>query len=149
MQILMWLCVCGYQVTEDLPEAMAVMGFAFYIAPMLLPLRTEMPPGKAGDKLTMTASVLVILVIAQIVYGMLGAFGASRHGMQTNGNVMVNTWLPPKPQVTSSIHSTAILKFLRSFPKLMEFLPGWSEMGNFRLELRRKFPNSVEDTLEE
>ena len=33
------------QVTKDLPEAMAVMGFAFYVAPMLLPLRAEMPPG--------------------------------------------------------------------------------------------------------
>lgn len=88
------------QITKELPEAMAVMGFAFYIAPMLLPLRLEMPSGKAGDRLTIQASVVVIMVIAQIVYAMLGAFGASRHGLKTNGNVMVNTWLPPKPQVS-------------------------------------------------
>ena len=43
--------------------------------------------------------LIVILVIAQIVYGMLGAFGASRHGLHTNGNIMVNTWLSPKAQV--------------------------------------------------
>lgn len=34
------------QVSKDLPEAMAVMGFAFYVAPMLLPLRAEMPSGQ-------------------------------------------------------------------------------------------------------
>ena len=78
---------------------MAVMGFAFYVAPMLLPLRKEMPPGKAGDNLTVKASVIVILVISQIAYGLLGAFGAARHGLSTNGNVMVNSWLPPKAQV--------------------------------------------------
>lgn len=36
---------CCLQVTKELPEAMAVMGFAFYVTPMLLPLRAEMPKG--------------------------------------------------------------------------------------------------------
>lgn len=39
------------QVTKELPEAMAVMGFAFYVAPMLLPLRAEMPSGGTTPEL--------------------------------------------------------------------------------------------------
>ncbi len=40
------------QVDGHLPEAFAVLGFAFYMQPMLMPLLKEMPAGPAGAKLT-------------------------------------------------------------------------------------------------
>lgn len=42
----------GPQVDGHLPEAFAVLGFAFYMQPMLMPLLKEMPAGPAGAKLT-------------------------------------------------------------------------------------------------
>lgn len=89
------------QVTKDLPEAMSVMGFAFYLTPMLLPLRSEIAAGPAGDRLMRRATVGVVLVVAQVVYGSLGVFGAARHGLATAGNVLANTWLPNRSQASS------------------------------------------------
>lgn len=140
--------------SKELPEAMAVMGFAFYVAPMLLPLRAEMPAGDSllensiasvivmklkdckhmhgnanlpfgitistqwsicrltksltlalslagakGDRIASRATILVVVVISQLIYGCLGVFGAARHGLATSGNVLANEWLPLRAQV--------------------------------------------------
>jgi hypothetical protein len=49
------------QWSADLPEAFVVLGYAFYIQPMLMPLLHEMPPGQLGVRLTTTAVRYVTL----------------------------------------------------------------------------------------
>jgi solute carrier family 38 (sodium-coupled neutral amino acid transporter), member 11 len=79
---------------EQLPEAMSVLFFAFYLQPMLLPLLSEMPEGKRGQDLLCSALNMTTLVIAFFAYGIVGVFGAARWGLKTEGDVLVNRWLP-------------------------------------------------------
>ena len=51
----------------DLPEAFAVLGFAFYLQPCLLPLMAEMPPGAAGVRLMTAATRTVVLGVSTVV----------------------------------------------------------------------------------
>ena len=55
------------QLNADLPEAFAVLGFAFYVQPMLMPLLHEMPPGPASVSITSTAVRTVVGVVASVV----------------------------------------------------------------------------------
>ena len=52
----------------DLPEAFAVLGFAFYVQPMLMPLLHELPPGPASVSLTATAVRIVVIGVASLVH---------------------------------------------------------------------------------
>ncbi|KAK9906824.1 hypothetical protein WJX75_008674 [Coccomyxa subellipsoidea] len=83
----------GIKLSADLPEAFAVLGFAFYVQPMLMPLLHEMPPGPASVNITCTAVRIVVGIVASVVYGVIGIFGAARYGTKTEGNVLVNEWL--------------------------------------------------------
>lgn len=87
-----------YQVTSDLPEAFSVLGFAFYIQPMMMPLLHEMPGGQRGIALTSRAVYIVVMGIAMAVYGIMGIAAAARYGMNTQGNVLVNSWLGGLPE---------------------------------------------------
>jgi amino acid permease len=78
----------------QLPEAMTVLFFAFYLQPMLLPLLSEMPEGKQGQDLLCNALNLTTLAIAFAAYGIVGIFGAARWGLATQGDILVNKWLP-------------------------------------------------------
>lgn len=80
--------------TRELPEAISVLSFAFYTTPMLLPLRSEMPAGREGVDIMCRAVQLVTSVIALFVYGITGCFAAARWGLETQGDVLVNEWLP-------------------------------------------------------
>ncbi len=51
----------------DLPEAFAVLGFAFYVQPMLMPLLHELPPGPGSVSLTATAVRIVVIGVASLV----------------------------------------------------------------------------------
>ena len=55
------------QAGSDLPEAFAVLGFAFYVQPMLMPLLHELPPGPASVSLTATAVRIVVIGVASSV----------------------------------------------------------------------------------
>lgn len=55
----------------ELPESFAVLGFAFYLQPCLLPLLAEMPPGAAGVRL-MTAATRTVIMGAATVVGARG-----------------------------------------------------------------------------
>lgn len=79
--------------TPDLPEAFAVLGFSFYVQPILMPLLHEMPRGDVGFRLTSTATIIVVGGVAVVVYGLVGVFGAARYGLQTQGDLLVNDWL--------------------------------------------------------
>ncbi|CAK0750260.1 hypothetical protein CVIRNUC_001976 [Coccomyxa viridis] len=83
----------GLKAGGDLPEAFAVLGFAFYVQPMLMPLLHELPPGPASVSLTATAVRIVVIGVASLVYGVIGIFGAARYGDKTQGNILVNRWL--------------------------------------------------------
>lgn len=54
---------------RQLPEAVAVLSFAFYLQPLLLPLLREMPAGRRGVDLTARATQVVTLGVAYAVYG--------------------------------------------------------------------------------
>ena len=55
------------QASAQLPEAFAVLGFAFYVQPMLMPLLHEMPPGPAGVRVMSVASCWVVGGVASLV----------------------------------------------------------------------------------
>ena len=76
-----------------LPEAAAVLGFAFYVAPVLFPLLHELPPSPRGPRLAARASRGVTALVAPLVYGALGIAGAARHGRATAGSLLANEWL--------------------------------------------------------
>lgn len=97
------------QGTPDLPEAFAIMGFAFYCQPMLLPLLHEMPRGPRGLKLTSRATAIAIFVVANVVFGVLGFFGAARYGLDTQGNVLVNAWIGGRGEGVLDLVMTAYL----------------------------------------
>jgi sodium-coupled neutral amino acid transporter 11 len=78
------------QVDEHLPEAFTIIGFAFYMQPMMMPLVAEMPPGPQGTAAMRAAVHTSLYGVAMAVYGTIGAFGASLFGLQTAGNIMVN-----------------------------------------------------------
>ncbi|KAL3136879.1 hypothetical protein ABBQ32_006491 [Trebouxia sp. C0010 RCD-2024] len=82
-----------FQSTGQLPEAFVVLGFAFYLQPMMMPLLHDMPPGPTGLAITSTAVKIVILGVACVMYGTIGVFGAARFGQATEGDCLVNTWL--------------------------------------------------------
>lgn len=82
------------RLNADLPEAVGVLSFAFYVHPMLLPLMAEMPHGAAGVRLMATATQVVTCGIASVTYLVIGVFGAATYGAATEGDVLVNRLLP-------------------------------------------------------
>lgn len=69
-------------------------------------MNRESCAGPRGDRLAITATVIVVVVVSQLIYGCLGIFGAARHGLATSGNVLSNEWLPLRAQVhTRASHS--------------------------------------------
>jgi hypothetical protein len=77
-------------VDEHLPEAFTIIGFAFYMQPMMMPLVSEMPAGPAGTRAMAAAVHTSLYGVAMAVYGAIGAFGASLFGPDTAGNIMLN-----------------------------------------------------------
>ncbi len=55
--------------------------------------------GKEGDRLATRATVIVVVIVSQLIYGCLGIFGAALHGLATSGNILGNRWLPLRAQV--------------------------------------------------
>ena len=49
------------QSASQLPEAFVVLGFAFYLQPMMMPLLHDMPPGPSGLAITSAAVKIVII----------------------------------------------------------------------------------------
>ncbi len=70
------------QLDPHLPEAFAVLGFAFYMQPMLMPVLKEMPKGPGGVAVSERAVHVVLYLVACLAYGTVGVFGASIFGQQ-------------------------------------------------------------------
>ena len=85
-----------------MPEAFAVLGFAFYMQPMLMPLLKEMPGGPEGVAVSERSVHFVLFFVACLAYGTVGVFGASIYGQATESNIMVN-------QILSSPTATLVL----------------------------------------
>ncbi|GLC55693.1 hypothetical protein PLESTB_001015400 [Pleodorina starrii] len=101
--------VLHVKVDEHLPEAFAVLGFAFYMQPMLMPLLKEMPPGPAGTRLTERAVHITLFAVACGVYGTVGIFGASIFGTETESNIMVNDLLPGRHLATLVLYACLLV----------------------------------------
>lgn len=82
------------RLSADLPEAVGVLSFAFYVHPMLLPLLAEMPHGAAGAALTARATRIVTCGVGVAVYLAIGVFGAATYGAKTQGDILLNGLLP-------------------------------------------------------
>mmetsp|Transcript_61416 Transcript_61416/g.194401 ORF Transcript_61416/g.194401 Transcript_61416/m.194401 type:complete len:488 (+) Transcript_61416:148-1611(+) len=70
-------------------DAMAVLGFALYIQPQLLPLCNEMPPGVAGTR-AMNAALTVTMATAVLLYTVAGAFAFAHFGYSIHEDVLTN-----------------------------------------------------------
>ncbi|GIL95234.1 hypothetical protein Vretimale_1266 [Volvox reticuliferus] len=103
------LNVLHVKVDAHLPEAFAVLGFAFYMQPMLMPLLKEMPSGPAGTRLTERAVHITLFAVACGVYGTVGVFGASIFGTQTESNIMVNDLLPGFRTATLVLYASLLV----------------------------------------
>ncbi|KXZ50238.1 hypothetical protein GPECTOR_17g876 [Gonium pectorale] len=103
------LDVLRVKVDGHLPEAFAVLGFAFYMQPMLMPLLKEMPPGPAGTALTERAVHITLFGVACGVYGTVGIFGAAIFGASTESNIMVNDLLPGHPTGTLVLYASLLV----------------------------------------
>ncbi|KAG2449180.1 hypothetical protein HYH02_005927 [Chlamydomonas schloesseri] len=103
------LDVLAVKVDEHLPEAFAVLGFAFYMHPMLMPLLKEMPSGPAGTALTEKAVHITLFGVACGVYGTVGIFGAAIFGASTESNIMVNDLLPGHPTATLLLYASLLV----------------------------------------
>eukprot|EP00201_Polytomella_parva_P012349 CAMPEP_0175072368 /NCGR_PEP_ID=MMETSP0052_2-20121109/19864_1 /TAXON_ID=51329 ORGANISM="Polytomella parva, Strain SAG 63-3" /NCGR_SAMPLE_ID=MMETSP0052_2 /ASSEMBLY_ACC=CAM_ASM_000194 /LENGTH=605 /DNA_ID=CAMNT_0016339851 /DNA_START=124 /DNA_END=1943 /DNA_ORIENTATION=- len=95
---------------SHLPEAFAVLGFAFYMQPMLMPLVKEMPPGPEGSAISERAVHITLYLVACGAYGTVGVFGASAFGSSTQSNIMVNRIL--SGQTPTLILYAALLGYL-------------------------------------
>eukprot|EP00887_Chlorella_sp_A99_P003836 scaffold11.g3836.t1 len=88
------LPLASFKLNADLPASVAVLSFSFYLQPMLLPMLREMPIGQLGVDLTARATQIVTCVVAYAVYAVVGVSAAARYGLRTEGDVLVNAWLP-------------------------------------------------------
>eukprot|EP01023_Acetabularia_acetabulum_P000592 TRINITY_DN10247_c0_g1_i6.p2 TRINITY_DN10247_c0_g1~~TRINITY_DN10247_c0_g1_i6.p2 ORF type:complete len:471 (-),score=45.51 TRINITY_DN10247_c0_g1_i6:2072-3484(-) len=80
----------AFRIDWKLPEAFSVLGFSFYLQPMLLPLYAEMPRGAAGLQITIKAVHYAVLCVATLVYSLIGIFGAAAFGSKTAGDILIN-----------------------------------------------------------
>eukprot|EP00882_Tetradesmus_deserticola_P021587 GHRQ01023369.1.p1 GENE.GHRQ01023369.1~~GHRQ01023369.1.p1 ORF type:complete len:212 (+),score=81.99 GHRQ01023369.1:248-883(+) len=96
------------QVDSHLPEAFAVVGYAFYMQPMMMPLLREMPEGEHGVRIMQRAVHATLFGIALTVYFSMGLFGAALFGQDTEGNIMVNQLVTGRA-ATAALYGTMLL----------------------------------------
>lgn len=80
----------------DIGNAFALIGFSFYLHPLMMPMLAEMPPGPRGVRILGDSVTLVIMGIAFVTISALGAMGAAAFGDDTEGDIMMNQLLPGK-----------------------------------------------------
>ncbi|KAK9821612.1 hypothetical protein WJX81_007885 [Elliptochloris bilobata] len=90
----------GFQDIDSVGATVSVIGFAFYLQPIAMPMLREMPPGEVGYKILSFCMRTVIMGFAFIIYFCLGFFGAARWGASTQGNLLQNVWGPGPYQGT-------------------------------------------------
>ena len=74
-------------------EAFALLGFSFYLHPLMMPMLQDMPPGARGVRIMSRAVAAVVpgAALAAICY--IAAMGAAAFGARTQGDIMLNNLL--------------------------------------------------------
>ena len=93
-------------------DAFALIGFSFYLHPLMMPMLSEMPPGPVGVRILSDSVTLVIMGVAFVTISFLGAMGAAAFGDDTQGDIMMNQLLPPG--LPSLLFALAMLLYLAS-----------------------------------
>ena len=71
-------------------EAFALIGYSFYLHPLMMPMLRELPSGKRGIELMSQSMAITIMGVALVVYTYVGAMGAAAFGADTQGDIMMN-----------------------------------------------------------
>ncbi|KAI8107052.1 hypothetical protein M9434_001698 [Picochlorum sp. BPE23] len=79
---------------SQIPQSIAILSFAFYLHPVLLPLLSEMPQNPTGLVVTCSALRIVTLGVGMFTYTSLGLFSGMRYGHKVQGDIIMNDWLP-------------------------------------------------------
>ena len=95
--------------TAQVPEAISILFFGFYLQPMLLPLLSEMPAGRRGQDILCGSLQLVTCGVAYVVYAVIGIFGAARWGLSTEGDILENQWLTGRSTAFLDVAMTVYL----------------------------------------
>ena len=78
---------------SDVANAFSLFGFAFYLQAIMMPLLSEMPPGRTGAKITNLASAITVLGVAAGTYIITAFFSAAQYGYNNlSDNVLDNQW---------------------------------------------------------
>jgi solute carrier family 38 (sodium-coupled neutral amino acid transporter), member 11 len=93
-------------------DAFALLGFSFYLHPLMMPMLQEVPPGSQGVKIMSDSVTFVIMGVAFFTYSYIGVMGAAAFGSDTQGDIMMNTLL--QNSVASAILAVAVLIYLSS-----------------------------------
>eukprot|EP00892_Ulva_mutabilis_P000015 jgi/Ulvmu1/10013/UM059_0062.1 len=96
----------------DIANAFALLGFSFYLHPLMMPMLAEMPPGPRGVRILSDSVTFVIMVVAFVTISFVGAMGAATFGANTKGDIMMNQLLPPG--LPSLAFALAMLLYLSS-----------------------------------
>uniref|UniRef100_A0A1D2AFK5 Amino acid transporter transmembrane domain-containing protein n=2 Tax=Auxenochlorella protothecoides TaxID=3075 RepID=A0A1D2AFK5_AUXPR len=78
---------------SDVANAFSTFGFAFYLQAIMMPLLSEMPPGRTGSRITNAASAVTVIGVAATTYIVTAFFGAAMYGYDnTASNILDNQW---------------------------------------------------------
>jgi Transmembrane amino acid transporter protein len=72
----------------------SLIGYSFYLHPLMMPMLREMPRGAKGVGIMSDAVTVVIMGVALVTYSYVGVMGAAAFGADTQGDVMMNHLLP-------------------------------------------------------
>jgi solute carrier family 38 (sodium-coupled neutral amino acid transporter), member 11 len=74
----------------DAAQAFALLGFSFYLHPLMMPMLAELPAGPAGVRIMSESVTLVVLGFALVIISYIAAMGAAAFGRDTQGDIMLN-----------------------------------------------------------
>ena len=96
----------------SIAEAFALIGFSFYLHPLMMPMLQELPPGRQGVKIMTDSLNFVIMVVALGTFSFVGVMGAAAFGEATEGDIMRNKLIPAR--LPALMFSVAMLVYLSS-----------------------------------
>lgn len=93
-------------------EAFSLIGYSFYLHPLMMPMLREMPTGRKGVRILSDAVTLVIMGVSLVAYTWVGGMGAAAFGAHTQGDIMMNRLLAKR--WASAAFGVAMLVYLAS-----------------------------------
>ncbi|KDD76732.1 hypothetical protein H632_c124p0 [Helicosporidium sp. ATCC 50920] len=78
---------------SDVASAFSLFGFAFYLQAIMMPMLSELPPGRTGARITNAASAITVLGVALVTYVLTGFFAAAQYGYgATSTDILSQQW---------------------------------------------------------